>query len=52
MVDAALRFILSNPGVSTVIPGAKNRAQLRQNISSSGKKLSESALEKVRELFG
>ena len=52
MVDAALRFILSNPGVSTVIPGAKSRAQLRQNISSSGKKLSESALEKVRELFG
>ena len=52
LVDAALRFVLSNPGVSTVIPGAKSRDQLRQNLSSSGKKLSDEALRRIKELFG
>ena len=52
MVDAALRFVLSNPGVSTVIPGAKSREQLRQNLASSGKRLTDGALAKAGELFG
>ena len=31
MAVFALRFCLSDPGVSTVIPGAKNPEQARQN---------------------
>ncbi len=50
--EASLRFVLSNPAVSTVIPGAKNRDQVRQNVAASGKVLSESSLSGIRKLFG
>jgi aryl-alcohol dehydrogenase-like predicted oxidoreductase len=33
--DMALRFILSNPDVSTVIPGMRNPANVRKNIAAS-----------------
>lgn len=52
MVDAALRFVLSNPSVSTVIPGAKTPAQLDDIVNAAGKTLSAGALDRVRELFG
>ena len=52
MVDAALRFVLSNPAVSTVIPGAKTPAQLDDIVNAAGKTLSAGALDRVRELFG
>ena len=35
MVRAALRFVLDTPGVTTVIPGAKNRAQLEENVGAA-----------------
>lgn len=34
MVQAALRFVLDTPGVTSVIPGAKDRAQLEENAGS------------------
>ena len=52
MADAALRFVLSEPCVSTVIAGCKNPAQVEANAASAGKKLSPAALEKIQSLFG
>ena len=34
MVQAALRFVLDTPGVTSAIPGAKDRAQLEQNVGA------------------
>lgn len=36
MVQAALRFILDNDGVTSVIPGAKSRVQLEENAGAAG----------------
>jgi len=35
MVQAALRFILDTDGVTSVIPGAKNRKQLEENAAAA-----------------
>jgi aryl-alcohol dehydrogenase-like predicted oxidoreductase len=35
MVQAALRFVLDHPGVSSVIAGAKSRQQIEENIGAS-----------------
>ncbi len=35
MVQAALRFVLDHPGVSSVIAGAKTRQQIEENIAAS-----------------
>jgi len=35
MVQAALRFVLDHPGVSSVIAGAKTRQQVEENIGAS-----------------
>jgi myo-inositol catabolism protein IolS len=35
MVQAALRFVLDHPGVSSVIAGAKTRQQIEENIGAS-----------------
>lgn len=34
MVQAALRFVLDTPGVTSVIPGAKDRTQLEENAGA------------------
>ena len=34
MVQAALRFVLDTEGVTSVIPGAKNRRQLEENVGA------------------
>lgn len=34
--DLALRFILDNPDVATVIPGMRSRSHVRSNIAASG----------------
>ncbi len=52
LAEAALRFVLAQPAVSTVIPGAKTPAQLAKNVKASGKPLSEEAVRRVREMFG
>ena len=48
----ALRFILSNPAVSTVIPGARNPEQAEKNCSGSdGSLLPKEQVEEVRRLW-
>ena len=35
MVQATLRFVLDTDGVTSVIPGAKNRTQLEENAGAA-----------------
>jgi aryl-alcohol dehydrogenase-like predicted oxidoreductase len=52
LAEAALRFALAPPAVSTVIPGAKSPAQIVENAKASGETLSEEAIGRIAELFG
>jgi aryl-alcohol dehydrogenase-like predicted oxidoreductase len=48
--DLALRFILANPDVATVIPGMRRPAHVRANIATSdGRRLDASLLTQLRE---
>ncbi len=48
----ALRWILDQPGVTTVIPGARNREQAVANASAAGlEPLTPAALETVRSVY-
>ena len=48
----SLKFILANPTVSTVIPGARNLQQADKNCSASdGQTLSKDQVEAVRQLW-
>lgn len=50
MAEMALRFILANPTVSTVIPGMRKPEHVRANIASSdGQALSPELVAKLRE---
>jgi aryl-alcohol dehydrogenase-like predicted oxidoreductase len=51
LAQAALRFILSNPVVSTVIPGIRTVKQVEDNLAVSGGSLPKSDLAKLRELY-
>lgn len=48
MTQAALRFILSFPEVSTIIPGAKNVKQWEENASSSDKEMPKDVVSRLR----
>jgi aryl-alcohol dehydrogenase-like predicted oxidoreductase len=48
----ALRWIIDQPGVSTVIPGARNIEQMRGNAAAaSAPSLSEGQLATVRDVY-
>jgi aryl-alcohol dehydrogenase-like predicted oxidoreductase len=50
--QAALRWATQQPGVTTVIPGARNTAQARQNAAAGGlPPLSDRALGEIEELY-
>jgi aryl-alcohol dehydrogenase-like predicted oxidoreductase len=51
LAHAALRFILSNPVVSTVIPGIRTVKQVEENIAISGRILPEEDIMRLRELY-
>jgi len=51
LAQAALRFILSHPAVSTVIPGIRTVRQVEDNVAVSGKDLPANDLTKVHELY-
>ena len=51
LAQAALRFILSNSTVSTVIPGIRTVRQVEENLIVSGKTLPAEDLTKLRELY-
>jgi aryl-alcohol dehydrogenase-like predicted oxidoreductase len=49
LAEAALRFTLSHPAVSTVIPGMRSPGRVEQNVAvSDGKPLPPEDLEKLR----
>ena len=50
--QAALRWVTQQPGVTTVIPGARNPGQARQNAAAAAlPPLSEHALREIKELY-
>jgi aryl-alcohol dehydrogenase-like predicted oxidoreductase len=50
--QAALRWVTQQPGVTTVIPGARNTGQARQNAAAAAlPPLSEHALGRIEELY-
>src|SRR5579859_5601747 len=50
--QAALRWVIQQPGVTTVIPGARNPGQARQNAAAASlPPLSEAALGQVEALY-
>ena len=51
MVDEALRYILSYPEVSTVIPGIRNEKQLQQNLTANDDKLSNEKKKEYEEFY-
>ncbi len=51
LAQAAIAFCLAHPAVSTVIPGARNADQMRENASASGVRLPEPEVAKLQELW-
>lgn len=51
MGQLAIAFILSRPAVSSVIVGASNGTQLRENAAASGVKLDSETVKEIEELF-
>ena len=49
--EAALRFCLSHPAVSTVIPGMQRMSNVEANVKASKGPLPEEDLSRLRELF-
>jgi aryl-alcohol dehydrogenase-like predicted oxidoreductase len=49
--QTALRFVLANTGVSTVIPGAKSVAQVEANIAAADEDLPKETVAALQELF-
>jgi len=51
LAQAALRFVLSHPAISTVIPGIRTVQQVEGNVVISGKTLLADDLVRLRELY-
>jgi aryl-alcohol dehydrogenase-like predicted oxidoreductase len=50
--QAALRWVIQQPGVTTVIPGARNPQQARQNAAAAAlPPLSPDALSQIADLY-
>lgn len=51
MAQAALACVLAHPAVSTTIPGAKKPQQVKDNVQSSARSLSQGELKQVQEVM-
>jgi aryl-alcohol dehydrogenase-like predicted oxidoreductase len=51
LLQAALRFILAHPEVSTVIPGAKDVVQLQANVAAANAPLPPATVAALRQLW-
>ena len=49
--QAALRFALAHPAISTVVTGMMRREEVDQNVKASGAPLPEADVQRVRELY-
>ena len=52
LAEAALRFVLANEAVSTVIPGAKNVRQVEMNVSVDEVRIPQDIVEKLQNRLG
>lgn len=52
MAQLALAYNLSYPGISCVIPGAKNPSQVEKNVSAAGMRLDEATMEQLKSTKG
>lgn len=50
LVQSAIRFALSHPAVSVVIPGAKTEAQIEENVGAARVSLSQEELRRAKEV--
>jgi len=51
MAHAALQFVLAQPQISTVIPGAKTVEQASDNFAAADKQLSDEIIQAMRDLW-
>lgn len=51
MAQGALRFLLDYPGISTLIPGAKNETHLLNNLGASDGRLAQSEVAAIKALW-
>jgi len=51
LTQTALSFCMAYEAVSTVIPGNKNKAQLRQNVASTHSPMPKAARERIEQFF-
>ena len=51
LAQAALRFVLSHPAVSSVIPGIRTQKQVEDAVEVSGKRLPANDVARLRELY-
>jgi len=51
LAQAALRFVLSHPSVSTMIPGIRTVKQAEDNAAASGKPLPAADVKRLQELY-
>lgn len=52
LAEGALRFVLANDAVSTVIPGSRNTRQVEMNVAAAEGRLPEDVVEKLRSRLG
>lgn len=52
LADAAIRFVLANDSVSTVIPGARNVRQVEMNVGAAESTLPQDVVDKLRARLG
>ena len=51
LAEGALRFVLANPGISSVVAGMMSEREVDQNVKASGTTLSEEVVERIRSLY-
>jgi len=51
LADAALRFVLSHPAVSSVIPGIRSARQVDDNAAASGRRLPDADVARLHDLY-
>jgi aryl-alcohol dehydrogenase-like predicted oxidoreductase len=51
MAHAALQYVLAQPGVTTVIPGAKSVEQIRDNIAAASGRLPDDVVHAIYQLW-
>ncbi len=51
LAHAALQFILAQPGISTIVPGAKTVQQALDNFAAADRRLPPEVVQSIRDLW-